>query len=84
MPLPPMLVSTSLQLLDDEEELIDSIPLDYSYFAASSNAAIFTLTENQGEAAALPDEQLKAFNELPFHSKTKEEQAEMTENQLRD
>ena len=84
MPLPPMLVSTSLQLLDDEEELIDSIPLDYSYFAASSNAAIFTQTENQGEAAALPDEKLKEFNELPFHAKTKEEKTEMTEDQLRD
>ncbi|MBR5879468.1 MAG: hypothetical protein IKY91_07910 [Akkermansia sp.] len=84
MPLPPMLVSTSLQLLDDDEELIDSIPLDYSYFAASSNAAIFTQRENQGEAAALPDEQLKAFNELPFHARTQEKKAEMTEDQLRD
>ncbi len=84
MPLPPLLVSTSLQLLDDEEEPIDSIPLDYSYFAASSNAGSFTQTENQGEAAALPDEQLKAFNELPFHSRIQEEKAEMTEAQLRD
>ena len=84
MPLPPLLVSTSLQLLDDEEEPIDSIPLDYSYFAASSNAGSFTQTENQGEAAALPDEQLKAFNELPFHSRIQEEKAEMTKAQLRD
>ena len=84
MPLPPMLVRTSLQLLDDDEELICSIPLDYSYFAASSNAEIFIQSENQGEAAALPDEQLKAFNELPFHTKVQEEKAEMTEDQLRD
>ena len=84
MPLPPMLVNASLQLLDDDEELISSIPLDYPYFAASSDADIFTKSENQGEVSALPDKQLKAFNELHFRTTLQEKKAEMTENQLRD
>ena len=80
MPLPPPAVHKELELLDDEDKVIYSIPLNYNYFAAGSAAEAFTAHECQGEVAALPDEQLQAFQSLPFRSSLQEKEAELLNN----
>ncbi len=80
MPLPPLAVYKELELLDDEDEVICSIPLNYEYFAAKSAAEAFTKHECQGEAAALPDEQLEAFKALPFRTEIQEKEADLVDN----
>ena len=84
MPLPPLVVRKALHLLDAEDKIITSIPLDYSYFAAKSDIDTFTRSEGQGETAALPDESLTAFLQLPVHAKAQDKEAELRDAQLRD
>ena len=84
MPLPPMVVRKELHLLDAEDRIITSIPLDYSCFAAKSDIASFTGNEGQGETAALPDELLTAFQQLPVRARAQEKEAELRDAQLRD
>ena len=84
MPLPPLVVRKELHLLDSRGRIITSIPLDYTCFAAESNIEAFTRNEGQGETAALPDESLTAFQQLPVHAKTQEKEAELQDAQLRD
>ncbi|MBR5194840.1 MAG: hypothetical protein IKW48_01715 [Akkermansia sp.] len=84
MPLPPLVVRKALHLLDAEGKIITSIPLDYSYFAAKSDIATFTRSEGQGETAALPDESLTTFLQLPVHAKAQDKEAELRDAQLRD
>lgn len=84
MPLPPLVVRKELHLLDTEDKIITSIPLDYSYFAAKSDIDTFTRSEGQGETAALPDESLTAFLQLPVHAKAQYKEAELRDAQLRD
>ncbi len=84
MPLPPMVVRKELQLLDNDGKVLTCIPLDYSCFAAKSDIATFTRSEGQGETAALPDELLTAFQQLPVRARAQEKEAELRDAQLRD
>ena len=75
MPLPPLAVYKELELLDDDDKVICSIPLNYEYFAAASATEAFLEHECQGEVATLPDEQLQAFKSLPFRTAIQEQEA---------
>ena len=82
MPLPPQAVLKNLELLDQDNEPLCSIPLNYRYFAPKSTASDFTRSEGEGEVACLPDEQLTLFQQLPFHAKALEAEAKLNDAQL--
>lgn len=63
---PPLLVNADLQLLDEQGEVVHTLPLDYTCFARASEAASFREHEHNGEFAALPDALHAAFYALPF------------------
>lgn len=63
---PPLLVNASLELLDEQSEVIHALPLDYTCLARESEAESFREHEHNGEFAALPDDLHAAFYALPF------------------
>lgn len=66
MPLPPLKVNKSLQFLNEKNEIVCSLSLDYPVFAKASEAELFRQHERNGELFSLPDEQHATFLALPF------------------
>lgn len=77
MPLPPQRVYINLELLILKQVVICTIPMNYRYLAASSEADVFRHHEGEGQVAALPDDQLAVFASMPFWAKAREEQLDM-------
>lgn len=66
MPLPPLMVSKSLQFLNEAGEVVYTLSLDYPVFAKASEAEQFRQHERNGELFSLPDEPHATFLSLPF------------------
>ena len=84
MPLPPLMVRKSLELLNADGRVLTTLPLDYNILAPESTRETFTRSEGKGEAATLPDEQHAVFQSLNFRSRMEEKEREMREAQLRE
>ncbi len=78
-PATPRQVYCSLQLLNDDDSVIATIPLDHQYFARASELESYHMHEKQGEQIALPDDQYTAFMALPFWKELLGLKSEMTE-----
>lgn len=78
-PATPQQVYCSLQLLDDDDSVIATIPLDHQHFARTSELESYRMHEKHGEQIALPDDQHSAFMELSFWKELHALKSEMTE-----
>lgn len=74
---PRLPIGSELQLLNEQDTILYTIPLDCPYFARESEADTFRQHEHNAETIALPDVQHAAFLALPFREKLQAVKAEM-------
>lgn len=76
-------INSELQLLDEQDTVLYTIPLDCPYFAKETEADSFRQHEHNAETIALPDAQHAAFLALPFREKLQAAKAEMLDEYTR-
>lgn len=84
MPLPPLMVRQSLELLNADGQVLTTLTLDHNILAPESTREAFTCSEGKGEVATLPDEQYSAFQAMSFRGRAEEKERDMREAQLRE